>query len=286
MSGAEETPEVEDGEERPPCERCGVFAQLFEYRSRELCRRCLGRRHRIDRLPLTVVTLVGGTLDMLRALGPKAVLGMLYIELVPALLYALGILPPLLDMVLPALLAPITVAMVFVLVESELGGDALSLPGAVGKALRAWPRLFAVQLSVGAMVGFGLLLCVLPGLYLGAGMAVAGPIAVNERVRGAGACIGRSQRRLKGHRWAAGIGYGLAFAPALWTQLALAVVVEALVTEVGLYDPLALGVLDFTTYLLTGTFMLPLFFTQAVLYAKTHPELAALEVGLAGEEAN
>lgn len=66
--------------------------------------------------------------------------------------------------------------------------------------LRLWPRLVLIGLTTGLLVGLGLVLLILPGLWAGVVWCVAQPAAVAEGL-GVRQAMSRSSDLSKGHRW-------------------------------------------------------------------------------------
>ena len=73
--------------------------------------------------------------------------------------------------------------------------------GAIRGAFVLLPFYFLASLLSGVMVGLGLLLLILPGLYLLGRLAVTGPVVVAERVRNPLTVVKRSFALTKGRGW-------------------------------------------------------------------------------------
>jgi len=83
----------------------------------------------------------------------------------------------------------------------DLSKKGVSIGAALGDGLRYFFPLFIVALLVGLGTGIGLLLFIIPGLFLIVRWAVAAPAALIER-EGPTHSIGRSAELTAGHRWA------------------------------------------------------------------------------------
>jgi hypothetical protein len=83
----------------------------------------------------------------------------------------------------------------------DLSKKGVSIGAALGDGLRYFFPLFIVALLVGLGTGIGLLLLIIPGLFLIVRWAVAAPAALIER-EGPTHSIGRSAELTQGHRWA------------------------------------------------------------------------------------
>ena len=83
-----------------------------------------------------------------------------------------------------------------------LDGGRPTVGGAIRGAVVLLPAYFLASLLSGAIVGLGLILFVLTGLYLLGRLAVTGPIVVAERVRNPLTVIKRSFAITKGRGWA------------------------------------------------------------------------------------
>ena len=107
----------------------------------------------------------------------------------------------------------------------DLSKKGVSIGAALGDGLRYFFPLFIVALLVGLGTLIGLILLVIPGLFLMVRWAVSAPAALIER-EGPTHSIGRSAELTEGHRWAIfglvllyvvfayaiGIGLGIALA--------------------------------------------------------------------------
>jgi hypothetical protein len=67
-------------------------------------------------------------------------------------------------------------------------------------ALRRLPAIVVLSILSGILVGLGALLCIVPGIYLYVGFAVAVPVLLVEGA-GPSAALGRSRRLVKGRWW-------------------------------------------------------------------------------------
>jgi hypothetical protein len=83
----------------------------------------------------------------------------------------------------------------------HLGGKPISFAGCLNAGTKNFPAMFGISFLVGlGMIG-GLILLVVPGLFLATAWAVAGPVWIAESP-GVTKSIGRSFTLTKGHRWA------------------------------------------------------------------------------------
>ena len=134
----------------------------------------------------------------------------------------------LLDTVLQLLLSALFVAAVAILVVEDAAGRRIGAGQVLRRAMGAALPVAGISLVLGAAVGLGLVLLVLPGLWIFAVLSVAIPAAA---VEGAGlAALGRSAALTRGYRWPI-VGFGLVFAA----------VVLALTLALGLFVLAPLG---------------------------------------------
>jgi hypothetical protein len=83
----------------------------------------------------------------------------------------------------------------------RLAGKPITFAGCLNAGTKSFPGMFGVSFLVGlGMIG-GLILLVVPGLFLATAWAVAGPVWIAERPS-VTKSIGRSFSLTKGHRWA------------------------------------------------------------------------------------
>ena len=83
----------------------------------------------------------------------------------------------------------------------DLSKKGVNIGAAIGDGLRYFFPLFIVALLVGLGVGVGLILLIVPGLFLMVRWAVSAPAVVVER-EGPTHSIGRSAELTRGYRWA------------------------------------------------------------------------------------
>ena len=115
----------------------------------------------------------------------------------------------LLDAVLQILLSALFVAAVAILVVEDAAGRRSGAGQVLRRAMSAALPVAGISLVLGAAVGLGLVLLVLPGLWIFAVLSVAIPSAA---VEGAGlAALWRSAALTRGYRWPI-VGFGLVFA--------------------------------------------------------------------------
>ena len=115
----------------------------------------------------------------------------------------------LLDAVLQILLSALFVAAVAILVVEDAAGRRTGAGQVLRRAMGAALPVAGITLILGAAVGLGLVLLVLPGLWIFAVLSVAIPAAA---VEGAGlAALWRSASLTRGYRWPI-VGFGLVFA--------------------------------------------------------------------------
>lgn len=109
----------------------------------------------------------------------------------------------------------------------DLSRGRMSLGAAVGDGVRFFFPLFIVALLTGIGVGLGLLLLIVPGLYLATRWVVATPALVAEDL-GPTAALGRSGELTEGRRWAV-FGLMLLYLVVAWViEFAFTAVVSAL----------------------------------------------------------
>jgi hypothetical protein len=115
----------------------------------------------------------------------------------------------LLDAVLQVLLSALFVAAVALLVVDDARGRRTSAPEVLQRALSTALPVATISIVIGICVGLGLVLLVVPGLWIFAVLSVAIPVAAIE---GAGlGALARSAELTKGYRWPI-VGFGLVFA--------------------------------------------------------------------------
>lgn len=128
-------------------------------------------------------------------------------------------------------------AALLVAINEVAAGRRADLPAALGIGLARLPRLVGAFIAVGLLVGLGLILLVVPGIYLwGALQLTFFPLILDdERV---GASIGISRRLVKGHWWRA--------ATVISVVIIMTVVLESIMTFlagilIGIFGWQALG---------------------------------------------
>lgn len=82
-------------------------------------------------------------------------------------------------------------AAIYALANARVTGQSLGISRALRAGLHSWPALWWTYLISGLAIFGGLLLLILPGLYLMARLSLIGPIVVGERISG-GAAMRRS----------------------------------------------------------------------------------------------
>lgn len=102
-----------------------------------------------------------------------------------------------LDWVLPALVSALALGLV--LARARGDRDA-GVSASVALSLRRWRPLTAASVLAGLGVLAGLLLCVLPGIYLAVTWLFVLPVILDERVTGR-AALGRSRDLVRGRWW-------------------------------------------------------------------------------------
>lgn len=95
-----------------------------------------------------------------------------------------------------------------------------SVGGALAFGALILPFYFLVSLISGVIIGFGLLLLVIPGLYLVGRLIPAAPLVIAENERNPIEAIGRAFAITKGHGWAI---FGLVFIVGLVAIIAFGV---------------------------------------------------------------
>lgn len=128
---------------------------------------------------------------------------------------------------LTMILAYVLMAMLTRASIDDLSRGRMSLGAAVGDGVRFFFPLFIVALLTGIGVGLGLLLLIVPGLYLATRWVVATPALVAEDLRPT-AALGRSGELTEGRRWAV-FGLMLLYIVFAWViEFAFTAVVGAL----------------------------------------------------------
>lgn len=103
-----------------------------------------------------------------------------------------------LDSVLEGLFGIIAYGSVIAIGLSDLRGQPLSSLAALRHGIAAWPRLFWTGILSQFAVAIGLLLLVIPGVFLAVRFSVYNCVAVNEGLNGVG-CLKRSMVLTKGN---------------------------------------------------------------------------------------
>jgi len=76
-----------------------------------------------------------------------------------------------------------------------------SVGAAIARAVAFVPTYLVASLAAGFLIGFGLILLIVPGLYLFGRLAILGPVVVAEERRNPFAAIGRTFAVTKGNGW-------------------------------------------------------------------------------------
>lgn len=136
----------------------------------------------------------------------------------------------LVDAVLQILLSALFVGAIALLVVDAARGRPAGAPEVLRRALGTALPVAAISVVIGVAVALGLVLLIVPGLWIFAVLSVAIPVAA---VEGAGlGALGRSAALTKGYRWPI-VGFGLVFAA----------IVLALTVVLGLFVLAPLGVM-------------------------------------------
>ncbi|MEE4119268.1 MAG: hypothetical protein V2I65_09660 [Paracoccaceae bacterium] len=136
----------------------------------------------------------------------------------------------LVDAVLQILLSALFVGAIALLVVDAARGRPAGAPEVLRGALGTAVPVAAISIVIGVAVAIGLVLLIVPGLWIFAVLSVAIPVAAIE---GAGlGALGRSASLTRGYRWPI-VGFGLVFAA----------VVLALTIVLGLFVLAPLGVM-------------------------------------------
>ena len=105
-----------------------------------------------------------------------------------------------LQMFLDAFVGIIAYAAVISIGIQSLRGEPVSWARAMQRGIAAWPRVFWTRLLSGFAILFGLLLFVVPGVFLAVRFSLTDCIAVNEGLSGP-TCLRRSMALTQGHFW-------------------------------------------------------------------------------------
>lgn len=136
----------------------------------------------------------------------------------------------LVDAVLQILFSALFVGAIALLVVDAARGRPAGAPEVLRRALGTALPVAAISVVIGVAVALGLVLLIVPGLWIFAVLSVAIPVAA---VEGAGlGALGRSAALTKGYRWPI-VGFGLVFAA----------IVLALTLVLGLFVLAPLGVM-------------------------------------------
>ncbi len=105
-----------------------------------------------------------------------------------------------LNSLMEGLFGIIAYASVMAIGMSDLRGQPISTLAALRQGIAAWPRLFWTGIVSQFAVGIGLLLLVVPGVFLAVRFSLYYCVAVNEGLNGV-ACLKRSMALTKGTFW-------------------------------------------------------------------------------------
>jgi hypothetical protein len=204
-------------------------------------------------------------------LGPFALLGIVLGGFPLALLYAsssladqnpIFILPGLVGLIAAFVARPVLYgAIVFGTVRS-LDGEAASIGSCLAAGWRKWGSLLGLMIVSGLATGVGLVLLIVPGVYLALKWAVAGPSKVLTG-RGISDAMAHSTALTEGRRWSMLLFYLIVFLGLIIASLLLALV-EAVVSLAG--SKLLATVFD--TALSNALFDVSLPIVAAVLYRR------------------
>lgn len=154
-----------------------------------------------------------------RNLGPLAMLGVLLTGIPTALLNLSNIYAEQYPAVIPLGLLgffaafvgrPILYGAVIFMTVRDLDGEPASLPECLAAGRRRWGSLLGLMIVSGLAIGVGIVLLIVPGVYLALRWAVAGPSMVLSG-RGISDSMERSATLTEGRRWAMFLVYAVVY---------------------------------------------------------------------------
>jgi hypothetical protein len=124
--------------------------------------------------------------------------------------YPIFILPGLLGLIAAFVTRPILFGAVIFMTVRELDGQPASLRECVAAGRRRWGSLLGLMIVSGLAIGVGLVLLIVPGVYLALRWAVAGPSKVLTG-RGISDAMAHSATLTEGRRWTIFLLYAVVY---------------------------------------------------------------------------
>ena len=195
-----------------PCPRCGTYVEKLRWHGRrELCDSCVERvKHPIEKEPVTAGAILSGTGRLFGAVGLRAVLVTVAIQLPAAALILSGDSGTVL-LLLYGLVQLFATGVVIDLGLQHLDREEkIRLGGAMRVALGSWLGLIAAGLISGLIIFVFLLLLVVPGILKALSYAIVYPLVVAGDAGGVDS-LGLSKERMHGHRTQAALAFAMAW---------------------------------------------------------------------------
>ncbi len=186
----------------PPCTRCGVFAQLHTIGERTLCGACVQRTaHPILIEPLGLTETLHGFAMLVREIGLPA-LGLMLLLTVPevALRLLTGGQLAWLEHVMQFFLPPLGALAFHVVAHRWVQRrERISFVHGLSLGMSSYWRFLGTALLIGLITALGLLMAILPGVFIAIAFAIVGPLCALEGMGGMTAAL-ESDRRIAGNR--------------------------------------------------------------------------------------
>jgi len=172
---------------------------------------------------ITAARLVTSLLDLLKAVGARAALAVILVELPLVVITLVGD-PTGMIAVFYGLVAIVgSAAAIHIALEHVGGRPSPSMPRALRVGVSSWLGLLAAGIFAGLIVLFFGLLLIVPGVLRALSYAMISPLVVSGECYGVDA-LEESRRRMRGHRLQALWAYVAVFLPMiLWQGLYLAI---------------------------------------------------------------
>lgn len=252
-----------------PCPRCGTYAELRWHGRRELCDDCIERvKHPIEKAPITAGAILSGTGQLLGAVGLRAALVTVAIQLPAAALILWSDAGSTLT-VLYGLVSLFGTGVVIDLALQHLDREEkLRILAAARVALGSWLGLVVAGLVSGLVIFVFLLLLVVPGILKALSYAIVYPLIVAGDAGGVDS-LALSKERMKGHRAPAFVAFAVAWIVPLTGWVVFAAMQDAMPTM----DPYApippeMRTVNAVYTVVDAVLYLPVTFVCIVLHAK------------------
>lgn len=252
-----------------PCPRCGTYVEKLRWHGRrELCESCVERvKHPIEKEPVTAGAILSGTGRLFGAVGLRAVLVTLAVQLPAAALILSGDSGTVL-LVLYGLVQLFGTGVVIDLALQHLDREEkISLGGAARVALGSWLGLIAAGLISGLIIFVFALLLVVPGIVKALSYAIVYPLVVAGDAGGVDS-LALSKERMHGHRTQAFIAYAVVMLAPVAGYVIFALMQNEMVSLVATSIPPEARLMNALFTLVDALLYLPVLFVSIVLHAK------------------